>query len=274
MAQTDQTTRQRQENEQPSTPLFPISELTGYSIRAKDEELGRISDLLVDDRKWLIRYFVIDIGNWLTGRKVVLDSSTFGVPDRAERNVTVNLSRKKIEEGPTLAEHEPVSEKYRRSVSNFYGWPGYWNTGIGGVVPSAAPLASPDPEAVRGVADPEEAVREESPTGESLRSFNELKGYSVEATDDSIGHIEDMVTDPADWKVRYFVVDTRNWFPGKKVIIGIDWLTSVSFPVRSAYVNLKRDQIKNSPAYAPDEPITRDYEQDLHEHYRLPTYWV
>ena len=62
-----------------------------------------------------------------------------------------------------------------------------------------------------------------------LRSVNEVTGYRVHAVDGEIGEIENLMFDDADWSVRYFVVDTRNWWLGQHVLIPplavktIDW---------------------------------------------------
>jgi hypothetical protein len=46
-----------------------------------------------------------------------------------------------------------------------------------------------------------------------------------------IGHIEDFLVDSDNWRIRYVVVDTKNWWPGKKVLVAppsftdINWLT-------------------------------------------------
>lgn len=47
-----------------------MSELIGYSIHATDANIGGVSALLFDDEHWNVRYFVVDTGKWLPGRKV------------------------------------------------------------------------------------------------------------------------------------------------------------------------------------------------------------
>ena len=49
-----------------------------------------------------------------------------------------------------------------------------------------------------------------------LRSTREVIGYYIEATDGDIGHVEDFLIDDENWATRYMVVDTVNWWPGKK----------------------------------------------------------
>ena len=52
-----------------------------------------------------------------------------------------------------------------------------------------------------------------------LRSIEAVTGYHIHASDGEIGHVEDFLIEDADWSIRYLVVDTKNWWPGKKVLI-------------------------------------------------------
>ena len=55
--------------------LRPIKNVLNYRILATDGEIGGVSDLIVDDREMKLRYLVIDTGNWLPGKKVVLSTA-------------------------------------------------------------------------------------------------------------------------------------------------------------------------------------------------------
>jgi len=106
-----------------------------------------------------------------------------------------------------------------------------------------------------------------------LRSVLEVSGYSIQALDRPFGHVEQCIVDDHQWAVRYLVVDTRDWFPGKRVLISPQWISSVSWPELSVYVDLDHDTIKRSPAYDPAAELTREYEKNLFEHYSRVPYW-
>ena len=55
--------------------LRPIKNVLNYRILATDGEIGSVSDLIVDDQEMKLRYLVIDTGNWLPGKKVVLSTA-------------------------------------------------------------------------------------------------------------------------------------------------------------------------------------------------------
>ena len=116
-------------------------------------------------------------------------------------------------------------------------------------------------------------IREESPDSH-LRSTEGVSGYHMEATDGEIGHVDGFVLDDEAWAIRYIEVATRNWLPGKKVLVSPAWIERVSWPESKVYVALSREAIKSAPEYLVSRPITRDYEDRLHFHYGRPPYWL
>ena len=73
------------------------------------------------------------------------------------------------------------------------------------------------------------ALEQQSDDETHLRSAKEVMGYYIEATDGDIGHVEDFVVDDDTWEIRYMVVDTKNWWPGKKVLVAPEWIERVSW---------------------------------------------
>jgi hypothetical protein len=106
-----------------------------------------------------------------------------------------------------------------------------------------------------------------------LRSTQEVTNYYIEANDGDIGHVHDFLVDDENWTIRYVVVDTRNWWPGKKVLVSPEWIRSVSWTDSRVYVDLLRDTIKNGPEYDPSAPLSREYENRLYNHYGRSQYW-
>ena len=90
--------------------------------------------------------------------------------------------------------------------------------------------------------------RDESPDSH-LRSTEGISGYHVEATDGEIGHVDGFVIDDEAWAIRYIEVATRNWLPGKKVLVSPAWIERVSWPESKVYVALSREAIKSAPEY-------------------------
>jgi len=68
-------------------------------------------------------------------------------------------------------------------------------------------------------------------------------------------------------------VDTRNWWPGKKVLISTQWIERISWEESKVFIDLTREAVKASPEYTEAALITRDYEVELHRHYLRERYW-
>jgi hypothetical protein len=250
--------------------LISANELKGYSINATDGEIGALEEFYFDDDNWTIRYLVADTGTWIPGRKVLIPPISVAGVDRSDEKVNVRLSRKQVENSPDIDAHMPISRLQEISFFRYYGYPYYW------AGPYAwGPAAFPEGLAIPAAPAPElEAPNDE--TAEEhvhLRSTREVTGYYVEATDGEIGHVADFVVDDESWALRYLVIDTRNWLPGKKVVVAPGWIHQISWRESKVYVNLSREAIKRSPEYDPAKPLTRDYEARLYKHYDQPRYW-
>jgi hypothetical protein len=109
---------------------------------------------------------------------------------------------------------------------------------------------------------------EKAPPGDChLRSTREVIGYHVRATDREMGHVDDFVVDDESWAVRYIVVDTSNWWLGKKILVAPEWVTAVRWADRMASVALPREIIRQSPAWHLEIPISAPYEAQLVAYY-------
>ena len=85
--------------------------------------------------------------------------------------------------------------------------------------------------------------------------------------DGDIGHVTEFVVDDKTWAIRYLVVDTRNWWPGKHVLISPLWIERVSWDDRRVCVNLSSAAIRNAPEYSQDSLISPEYEAALSRYY-------
>jgi hypothetical protein len=182
----------------------------------------------------------------------------------SDGHLTVDLTKKHIENSPGIETDRPVSDQHQRALHEYYGWPAYWTvapyplTGTS-VAPVPVPPLRDEPAAPPG--DPR------------LRSFTEVSGYKIHALDGTIGHVEDLLIAPSAWAIRLLVVDTRNWLPGKKVVILPGAIDRVSWSDSAVTVQLSREAIKESPEYSPSAPLPADVEalftNYYHEHAAL-----
>jgi len=247
--------------------LRSTRELTGYRLHANDGEIGRCKDFLFHDEEWVIRYMVADTGTWIPNRKVIISPLFLGEPDWASSRFPVHLTKDQIEEAPPLGEHEPVSRQHEGEMFRYYGYPYYW---VGNALwgPGATPRQ------LRAHAKEAGLDQDSGSEGDPhLRSVDEVTGYHISAQDGDIGHVEEFVVDDETWILRYMVVDTRNWLPGRKVLLSPSWVDSLDWTEETASVAMTKEQIKASPEYDPRTPINRDYEARLYDFYGRPVYW-
>ena len=57
-----------------------------------------------------------------------------------------------------------------------------------------------------------------------LKTFSDLRGYSIRAADGDLGTVKDVYFTDLSWIVRYLVVDTGHWLPGRRVLLSADVL--------------------------------------------------
>ena len=249
--------------------LIHLDELHNYTLRAKDDDIGRVKDFYIDDHLWQVRYMVADTHKWLPGRKVLISPASIDPPDVDGRRLPVNLTTRQIKDSPEIHEETTVSRQEESVLAEHYGWPMYWSS-MGIPAAGYAPIGvRPYPNTTDLRPEPAQE-RLEQPR---LRSLREVLGYHLQAKDDEIGHAEDFIVDTDDWRIRYMIVDTRNWWPGKKVLVAVHWIESIRWSEKRIYVDLTRDRIKNGPEYDPDRPVDRAYEKDLHRHHDRQPYW-
>jgi hypothetical protein len=84
-----------------------------------------------------------------------------------------------------------------------------------------------------------------------LRSTQDVTGHTIQAKDGEIGHVEDFVVDDETWAIRCLIVDTRNRWPGKEVLISTRWIERVSWEESKVFINLTRETIKQGPELQP-----------------------
>jgi hypothetical protein len=244
--------------------LRQAKEFRSYKLRARDGDIGNAREFYFDDRYWTVRYLVADTGGWLTDRQVLISPYALSPANDAERVLPVDLTKKQIEESPSLNSDQPVSRQYEMQYYGYYGWPYHAD----GVNPGGASPYIADDRETR-----EETIRREEAWDPNLRSTSDVTGHHIQALDKEIGHVEDFIIDDQTWSIRYLVVDTKNWWPGKHVLVSPQWIKRVSWAELKVFINLSSEVVERSPEYAP-ESLDRDYETALYGHYALPGYWT
>lgn len=245
--------------------LTDAKSILKYKLNSLDEEVGGVKEFFFDDKFWTIRYLVANTGSWLNKRQVLISPYFIGTVDHNLEFINVNLRKNEIENSPSIDTDKPVSRQYEESYYSYYGAPVYW----GG--PDAW---GPTPALIRDRGQWKNDKSQEGSWDPNLRSTKDVTGHSIQASDGEIGHVDDFIIDDENFTIRYLVIDTKNFLPGKKVLISPEWIDRISWDDSKVFINLTRETIKNSPEFDEDEGITREYESRLFDHYRRKHYWV
>jgi len=262
--------------------LRSMHDLDNYSIAATDGNIGEVIDFLFDDHEWVLRYFVVETGSWLSSRKVLLSPIGIQKINWRKKEFPAFITKEQVKNSPNIDTDKPVSRQHEIDTLGYYGYPYYWGSaGIwgdsmypyslyGGIVQYPEEHEELDTNALTR----EEANRESHQNDDpNLRSCKTIIGYHIHATDGEIGHVSGLIIEDDTMAVRYLIVDTANWFGGHKTLISPEWIKNMDWLEQSVTSNLTRDKIKTAPEYQAKESLNREQEIAVYDHYGLPGYW-
>lgn len=240
--------------------LFAANGLIGFPLSATDGRIGSVKDFLVDERGLRVRWMVVDTGDWLPGRKVLIhplavqrlqvpEKPAFPMLDSGSRLVvSVNLTRRQIEASPEAREGEPVTEELENRLSEHYGW---------------NPISRSDEDTEPGPSGAE-------PLGDRpLASAAAIKGMAVQGVDGEIGLVDNVFLDDIRWTVRYLVVARRAWLSTKLVQAPISAISAIDWRGRTVRLDLARERFDSAPQWDPQRMADGMAEKRLLRHFGL-----
>ncbi len=244
--------------------LRSIRNLEGFAVCARDGLIGTVRSFLFDSRSWIIRYLVGRSGTWLSGREVLIAATVLQRPDWRGRFFFVDLAREQVMNSPAVDAEAPVSREREEELHRYYDWVPYW-----GAVHGPPPMPGSEAEAGRTATAVEEALHDSR-----LRSTREVRGYRIHATDSASGRVVDFIVSDEDWVIRYLVIDTGRWWPGRQVLIAPEWVGRIDWQERQVWLDVSRQTLEGSPPYDPSAPVNREYEAQMYDYYGRPKYWT
>lgn len=214
-----------------------VRQLQGEAIRARDGAIGEVMDVYFDDERWAVRYLVVDTGDWMPGRQVLISPASLDPSRSGEDEIAADLTREQVKRAPGVDSDQPVSRQHEIAIASHYGTPWYWG---GPALWGSA--AYPIPPA--GGLPPPPTVEAQGEGDSHLRSGSEVIGYNVEAADGALGAVDDFVIDPKSWAIRDVVIDTRKWWPGGQVRIAPEQVESIDWAAGTMRVRMTREALK------------------------------
>lgn len=216
-----------------------INSLIGYSMQATDGKIGEVEDFYFDDETWTIRYLIVKTGGWFSGRKVLISTTALIKTNKLNELIPVNLTKEQIRNSPDIDTDKPVSRQKEAMLNQHHLWENYWGSGSYG---GEMGIANALPVRIKDIdRDPAEDVH--------LRSILQVDGYTIHASDGEIGHVNDFIVDDETWQLSELVVDTHDWIGGKKVLIAVSHIHSISFLNWLVYVHITIAAIEDSKLF-------------------------
>jgi PRC-barrel domain protein len=241
--------------------LHGIRELYGFSIAAVGGDIGRVRDTYFHDRQWPLRYLVVDTGRWPGGRQILISPCSVTRIDRDRKRLHTTVTEAQLAERPGGGDTGVVS--YRSP-----GWPRCPLRGdFAADLPY--PASAGIPGALTALAD--KICDEPHEVGDPhLRSTRSVSHYYVHALDGDVGHVTDFLYEETSWRIRYVVVATGSWWPGRKVLIPVSRVSWRSWDAHTLNVQACRETIQLAPTYNATRPVGEEFLARLAAYYAFP----
>lgn len=251
-----------------SIMLRKLSEIRGLAVITQEDEVGTVSDFLFDDQTKAVRYFVVKTGSWLTEHKVLISPVSISEINWLDEEMHLSLTKEQVQSSPAIDLALPISRNIETAFLDYYGYPYYWGgPHLWGIAESPEELAEP-----KELTAPFTETQS-NPDDTHIRSATEVTGYHLAATDGEIGYVEDFIVEDKSWAIRYLLVSTRHWLPGKSVVVSPQWIERFDWSESKVYVKLTQEAVRNCPEYDESVLVTREYESRIFQYYGQKGYW-
>lgn len=267
--------------------LHSVQSILGFTIGATDGEIGKVKDVYFDSKTWKVRYLVVETGNWLVGRKVLLSPVAFQSIMWDSKTLPSDLSRERIKHSPDIDTEQPVSRQAETDLHDHYSWPikdgagiGFMTTGmVGGVVAPGVPFEERISEEMRNHED--DTISDRGPESENhnshtpdnsdtLRSFKNFAGYRIQAAGgEDVGEVEDLIIESSSWNIPFLVIETGKWYSGDKIMASTNTISTAQYENSTIRIEQPLDAFRECPAFNHDQPIDQEFEQKLNSYYQL-----
>jgi hypothetical protein len=244
-----------------------IKKIIGYAIKGEGGVKGKVKDFLFDEDSWVVRYLDGDFGINSLERRVLLPRTLLKDSDWINKDLLIGLNKTEIEKCPPLQDDLPVSKVYENALLAYYKTKDYWSRSYYPPVDGSEIKHLGKPQNGPSKINVPSKIANEKDLATNLRSFTEIIGYQIEALDGVIGRIDDLIIEESDWRICYVIVETRNWFSSKKVLIGTLWMDDISYVDRTIKINLAIESVKSAPPFDASKVIDQAYEVELSNYY-------
>ena len=107
-----------------------------------------------------------------------------------------------------------------------------------------------------------------------LLTIRELQTYTVRTADDISAQLEDLYVEDQFWRIRYLVITVGSWLNKQSYLVVPEVITAVDVDSKRLELEITGDQLRDSPPIERHQPISRQYEEALAEHFGWVRYWL
>ena len=101
------------------------------------------------------------------------------------------------------------------------------------------------------------------------RALHDMTGQRIHATDGDLGHVHDVYVDDGQWRVRYFHVDSGDWFLGRHALLAPTIVESIDWDGGRIAVAISREAVRSSPDIDSHKPVSRQHEPQWQQYVQL-----
>ena len=115
----DQIARMQGQNDDPN--LRSMAEISGYHIHATDGEIGHLSDVLIEDSDWTLRYLIVNTSNWWQGKEVLISPRSTESIRWTEHLIYLGVNRDRVRTSPEYDSSRPITTAFDTEMATHYG---------------------------------------------------------------------------------------------------------------------------------------------------------
>jgi hypothetical protein len=225
----------------------------------RDGEAETVVGTYFDLIRWALRYLVLRHGS--LGRDILVSPQISGQIRWPERRIVLRLFDEEIEAAPSVDPDQRITRGQEKSCNEYFFLPDYWvGEDLWGEEKSPTELRT-------GLRSAQSNSRTDGDEKSYLLSGSEMKEYSLQCPQGTIGGVEDFLWNLDNFAIRFLMIDVGGFLSPKKTLLSPLWVTSVNRGEQELGVELPKDAIENAPAYEAGEPLTPAYERNLMSHY-------
>jgi hypothetical protein len=224
-------------------------------VYAVNDETGKLSEFIFDERSWTIRYMVVALEKGFKLKDVLVSPVAF--ESFNDRNLKIQLTKDEILKCSDKTTAEPAdtqqkksSERFRTTAQSFGSYNERFETVLFPPKPSISNL------------------EDEKKGNPYLRSSGEISRCKILTEDSVWWRVEDLLFDDRIWNFRFILVrpvvgsdqETR-----ALIVFGVD---HIEWETETIYVGCRSDYLMHCPKFDPLKHVNIKYE-DFLGHYNM-----